>query len=423
MSLVHCPQCGGILPATHDGFCPTCKKFLGQPAGEIVHTEESPASPQAGSTSPGATEAEAFRQWHADLRRITPLAPVTPILIAINVLVFVAMAVAGVNPFNPSIDTLIAWGANFSPVTFSGEWWRLLTSAFLHIGIGHLAFNMFCLIGVGLLTERMVGGPGFLLLYLICAIAGSLASAAWSPGVVAVGASGAVFGVFGAFFAACSRASDTIPKLALDASRVNMGKLLVINLVFGLVVPNIDVAAHVGGLVCGFGCGFLLGHPISTEAVRGRTTRNLLLAVLSVPVIGLGILVAHSHATNSHDPASELARIGTDEEKVLKVYNDAIQRVEKGTLDDAGFIAILDKDVLAPWSEIRQRFNKVKGATGMNPQRMQQIADYLAVREEGFDLLRKAIATNDEKAGAQSREKMLRADQMVEAINKTPRDR
>ncbi len=218
-----------------------------------------------------AALAEATLRWHADLRRLTPNALVTPVLVAINVIVFLAMAAAGARPFDPSVDTLIAWGANFGPITFSGgEQWRLLTCAFLHSGVGHLAFNMFCLVGVGLLTERMFGSVGFLLTYLISAVVGSLVSVTWAPNLVSVGASGAVFGVFGAFFAACSRSDGTIPKPALVASRANMGKLLAINLAFGVFVPNIDLAAHVGGLVCGLVCGLLLGHVTIEGVFEGR---------------------------------------------------------------------------------------------------------------------------------------------------------
>jgi len=266
----------------------------------------------------------------------------------------------------------------------------------------------------------MVGSPGFLLMYLLAAIAGSLVSIAWSPAAVSVGASGAVFGVFGAFFGACARASDTIPKLALDASRANMGKLLVINLVFGLFVPNIDVAAHVGGLICGFACGLLLGHPLRPEATRWRLPRTLLLAALSVPVVWLGFVAAESRAVRTIHAVDELKRIGADEERVLKVYNDALLRAEQGVLDDAGFLVILDQDVRAPWDDIRKRFNKLKGASGLDAHRMQQIGNYIDARDEAFELLRKAITTGDQATVMRSREKMLQADKMVEGIKRGP---
>jgi len=106
-----------------------------------------------GPTTAEAARSEAVRQWHAELRHLTPRAVVTPAIVAINVFVFVAMAAAGINPFDPPLETLTAWGANTGPSTFTGEWWRLLTCAFLHVGIGHLAFNMLCLFGVGMVTE------------------------------------------------------------------------------------------------------------------------------------------------------------------------------------------------------------------------------------------------------------------------------
>ncbi|HUR53066.1 MAG TPA: rhomboid family intramembrane serine protease, partial [Gemmataceae bacterium] len=119
-----------------------------------------PAEPPPASD---AQRVAAIRAWHDDLRQLSPRAPVTPILVGVNVLVFVVMVASGVNPLDPKPDVLLKWGADFGPVTFGGEWWRLLTAAFLHGGAVHLAMNMFCLLGVGKATERMIGSPGFLL--------------------------------------------------------------------------------------------------------------------------------------------------------------------------------------------------------------------------------------------------------------------
>jgi len=370
------------------------------------------------STMADAERIQAFRQWHASLRQLSPLTAVTPILVALNVLVFVAMAASGANPLDPTPETLLAWGADFGPATVRGEWWRLLTSAFLHSGIAHLGFNMLCLYGTGRVTERMIGSTGFLLTYLTSAIVGSLASVAWNPAVVSVGASGAVFGVFGAFFAITLRAADTIPKPALQSVRASMGKLLAINLAVGFFVPNVDVAAHIGGLVWGFAAGFLLGHALRPEAARGRMRRNMLAIMLFAPVFVLGVGIADTRVGRVNGAAAELDRIAADEEQILKVYNDAVSRHANGTLSDREFLNLLDNDVRRPWREIRRRFDQVSGDSVLNPQVMQKYGEYLTARGEGFGLLSTAIAKNDASSAARSREKMAEADRLVESLRR-----
>jgi rhomboid protease GluP len=359
----------------------------------------------------------ALQAWGAGLRQLTPWAPVTPVLIAINVVVFVAMAASGVSVMNPSPQTLLNWGANFGPSVTSGEWWRLVSCAFLHSGIPHLAFNMLCLVGVGRGTERMIGSTGFLVMYLTSAVAGSLASVAWSPAVVGVGASGAVFGTFGAFFAATVRARDTIPKPARDVLWATTGKLLGLNLAVGFFVPNVDVAAHVGGLVWGFLCGLLLGHPLTETAARGRKSRNLIAAAAFVPVVAVGFMVASNRVATATGAATELARISADEQKVFDAYNAALLKVQGGAMTDGQFLAVLDDDVLRPWNDLKRRFELIRGDAALNPTVAKTFGEYLALRGEGFALLRKAVATNDEGAAIRSREMMAEADRLVQRLN------
>ncbi len=153
-----------------------------------------------------------------------------------------------------------------------------------------------------------------------------------------------------------------------------------------------------------------------TKDTRKRMSRNVLLAALSVPAIGLGMAVGGLRANDSDD--AELARIGADEVLIFKMYNDAISQAQKGTLDDAGVLAVLDKDVLPQWGAIPQRFNRVKKVPGLNAKRRQQIEEYLATREEGFELLRTALSTGDAGAAAKAQEKMLQADRLAAELGR-----
>ena len=154
-------------------------------------------------------------EYARTLEALTPGVWLVPGVLAVNVLVFVIMAASGVSPMEPTVDGLIHWGANFGPLTTGGQWWRLLTSMFVHIRLFHIGMNMFVLWDIGRFMERLLGRGGFLVMYLFAGLAGSLASLAWNPFVVSAGASGAIFGLYGGLFAYLARFRHVIPAQSL----------------------------------------------------------------------------------------------------------------------------------------------------------------------------------------------------------------
>jgi rhomboid protease GluP len=175
----------------------------------------------------------------------------TQVLLGINVAVFIAMAMSGISVTEPSSEQLVQWGANAAWLTLSGEWWRLVTSMFLHIGIIHIAFNMWCLWDLGALCEGLYGSWTFLALYFISGIAGSLASAAWHPHGLSAGASGAIFGLAGALIASYSLGEFSLPRFVITSTLRSVLAFVGINLFLGFVSSNTDNAAHAGGLLAG----------------------------------------------------------------------------------------------------------------------------------------------------------------------------
>lgn len=128
-------------------------------------------------------------------------------------------------------------------IVIYGEWWRLLTAAFLHGSWLHLAFNMYVLFVLGPTLERVLGHVRFIVLYLVAALGGAVASYTFSdPRSVSVGASGAIFGLMGAILVAGKR-------MRWDITQVLV--LLGINVVIGFLSPDVDWRAHFGGLVAG----------------------------------------------------------------------------------------------------------------------------------------------------------------------------
>ncbi len=252
----------------------------GPPAGEGA------APLPAEGTPPPA----ALVEFHRLLAGLTPHVYMTPLLVAANVLVFAAMAASGVSPANPKPEDLVRWGGNFGPATTSGEWWRLFTCVFVHIGILHLALNMWALAAAGPLVERMVGNANFLLAYVVAGLTGSLASLFWNQHLVSVGASGAIFGVYGTLLALLLRQHGSIPREPLTRLRGSGVTFVLYNLLFGLFEPKIDNAAHLGGLAGGFLCGLVLSQPLTTEAVAGRAARFLQASVLGAALVAGGVV-------------------------------------------------------------------------------------------------------------------------------------
>jgi membrane associated rhomboid family serine protease len=169
-------------------------------------------------------------------------------LFAFNIIVFVLMSFAG---GSENEVTLLAFGAKQNLLIDNGEIWRFITPIFIHIGLLHLAFNSYALWIVGPQVEKLYGGPRFLTLYLLTGVAGVAASYGYHPYVLSAGASGAIFGLFGVLLVFSIKYRKTIP--AFFSQALGKGILLTvgINLAIGWFIPQVDLAAHVGGFIAG----------------------------------------------------------------------------------------------------------------------------------------------------------------------------
>jgi membrane associated rhomboid family serine protease len=194
----------------------------------------------------------AERNFYKSLFEKTPQAYITTALIIANAAVYIAMAVSARSPFAFSLDDLIRWGANSGPKVHSGEWWRLFSAAFIHVNLLHIFFNMWCLWNLGGLAERAFGNARFFVIYLLSALGGSIASISFHPEIVSAGASGAVFGISGCLVSFLWKNQRNVPEGVYRRLKRNMIQFIGFNILFGLVNPVIDNAAHIGGLVTGF---------------------------------------------------------------------------------------------------------------------------------------------------------------------------
>lgn len=195
-----------------------------------------------------------MNQLRIRLRRLDQTPYMTVGLIGIMVIVFLAMTVAG---GSTNVNVLITFGAKLNPLIQQGQWWRLFTPMFLHIGFTHILMNMITLYFVGMQLEAAFGHWRYLTLFLVGGIGGNVASFCFSDSLSA-GASTAIFGLFGAFMMLGESfwQNPTIRSLA----RTFLA-FVVMNLAFDVFTPGIDLAGHIGGLFSGFLVAYLVGVP------------------------------------------------------------------------------------------------------------------------------------------------------------------
>jgi rhomboid protease GluP len=232
---------------------------------ELIHTKDEIIEEQIAQEDKKEAEAEeikikARQGFKETLKLFIPSSDYfyTPILIYLNVAIFIIMALSGVNPIEPSVDSLIAWGGNLKSLTLDGQTWRLFTSTFLHGGVVHLLLNMYALLDIGGILEKKFGNHKFILVYIVTGIFASVTSVAWNENIVSVGASGAIFGMYGLFLALLILKKYTISESEESGKKLLSGIMLFVgyNLIFGMMHEGIDNAAHVGGLVSGIAIGF-----------------------------------------------------------------------------------------------------------------------------------------------------------------------
>ncbi|MEO8511858.1 MAG: rhomboid family intramembrane serine protease [Chloroflexota bacterium] len=225
---------------------------------------------------------------------------VTWAILAINIGVYVLdMILAGSTDLlgfggGPLVDA----GAVYAPLVAQGEWYRLLAAAFLHLGALHLAFNMYALYLFGPIVEQLYGRVEYAILYLLCALGGSVLTILLAPNQAAAGASGAIFGLFGLAFVVSRRHHAALGREARYLFS-QAGSVLVLNLVITFLIPGISWTGHVGGLLIGAAIGFLLPPTgVATLASMWRTpagdqlNRSMPLALRAVIYAGVALVLA-----------------------------------------------------------------------------------------------------------------------------------
>src|SRR5215471_41915 len=298
--LVMCQACRGLIAASVR-TCPLCGR------------DSVPAAP-------------ARTVAHAGSPRFFTL-----LLITINVAIFVMMAVVDnrrggqegsfINPASPTV--LLDFGMRWGALIANGQWWRLVTPIFIHLGLIHLLFNNFALFQIGPLLEESLGSQKFIFVYLASGIVGNIGSFIF--GIPGAGASGAIFGLI-------ALAAVYGYRMGGVAGRSLMRQMILwagIGLVLGQTVLRADNVNHIGGLITGAALGFALGleHPHTARAVQGWNAA----AILSVALVAVSFAMVALHYGNFQRGkdvellSAKVRRMETVLNKSLEVNQDPVK--------------------------------------------------------------------------------------------------
>ena len=262
---------------------------------------------------------------------------VTYALLAINVVVWLAMEFEGRSrggSENP--DVLLQFGAMFGPLIASGEYWRLFTAMFLHVGLLHLAFNGFGLLIFGRIVEGIYGPVRFALIYILAGLFGSVASYLLNSIAIGAGASGAIFGVLGALAAFYLARREMLGEMGRQ-SLTGLAVIAGFNLIFGFTQPGIDNWAHMGGLAGGFAIGMALAPNYrrvdDVFGLGGRVVdvnslaRSFWVVPVAVVLLFGGTALGNSRIPDaqSHIESAERHRLNGDREATLRELRAAIE--------------------------------------------------------------------------------------------------
>jgi membrane associated rhomboid family serine protease/Tfp pilus assembly protein PilF len=335
--------------------CPSCgKSFSGfsigsNTASECRECRAAKARTAADALAPHSRVRGGFGNF------LQTLPPVTRAIIAANVLVYLAMGLSGVSWTDPSVLQAIRWGADFGPLTLSGQWWRLFTSMFVHFGFFHIVLNMWCLRNLAVALEPMMGRLAFSITYLFSGLAASAVSTAWNPWRASAGASGAIFGIAGAFVSYLVLKKAAIPASLVRQNLRSLVVFILLNLSIGAASGHIDNSAHLGGLAAGLIIGALIPRiariavyvdgadigmaAMPTDEADGGASRRMKLIWIAVGcaialLVGLQQVHARNLSSAQYGKAVSLAASGRMDQAITEMRT-LVQRQSENVLAQA----------------------------------------------------------------------------------------
>jgi membrane associated rhomboid family serine protease len=312
------------------------------------------------------------------LRARTGRLVVTPLLVALNAIIFVGM-LFGSGAFN-DIQTLVAWGGNFAPRTTNGEWWRLAGSMFVHGGLFHFLTAMAALVSLGLILERAVGRIAFATIYLASGLLASVVSL-WttSPTSVSFGSSGAVFGIYGLLVASVVWAMVSRPAAGVPLITVKrLAAAAVPFLLYNLVSESLGTTSEMAGFGAGFVSGLLVARGVGREkpaVIRAAWVMAAASAIVVMSALPLRGII---------DFRPEIAGIAAVEERTASAYDDALANYHVGRIRAKELIQVIDRTILPDLQTVHARVAALRGVPHEQVPLATAAREYFQLREASW---------------------------------------
>jgi membrane associated rhomboid family serine protease len=326
-------------------------------------------------------EIEPFRET---LRARTRIAPVTPLIVVANLAVVAGMI------FHPQLmndpDPMISWGANFGPRTANGEWWRLITTLFVHVSVLDLTVCLLAFVPLGLILERIVGPAAFAAVYLTAGLFSSLFMLSAFPVAVSSGAAGAVAGVYAFMLAVLLWGISQRPRLVLPLITI---KLLAI--CGGLFVAYSWLTGAAAVVVVGFASGLFAGLTVS-RGVNTRRTPAIRMAA-TVATMACVAIVTAVPLKGITDARREIEIVLETETQTAQAFKAALQDFTDGRMTDKALAVVIDRVILPELDYVSGRLAKVD--RNMVPREQVPMItaaeEYLTLRNESWTLRANAL--------------------------------
>lgn len=340
---------------------------------------------------------------------------VTICLVSACVLSFMAEALLSNAIWQFPSDALVVLGGNFAPAVQSGQAWRLLSAMFLHGGVLHLLLNMVALWQAGQIVERLFGRLPYALIYLLAGLAGGLSSLWWHPGPVSVGASGAIFGIYGALLAYLLILRGEMPLGILREIRSGTLAFIGYSLFAGFMIPGVDNAAHVGGLLAGL----VLGAGMCTPLVLPvRSLWRLPRAYAAMGVAVLAGLALWQTAPRVAEAYRERAAF----EQAIQVFagqeyrmEQQVQRILQAVQERKVPAAVAARNLAGlarDWNAAINGLAAQQVAAG-DEARMRVLLQYGALRKQSILTLARALESGDQRWMTEAANLRLQGDNLL----------
>ena len=346
---------------------------------------------------------------------------VTTSLIVSNLLVAVAMLLVGASLWHSSSAVQMAWGANFGPATKDGEWWRLGTAMFLHFGVVHLAMNMLALWDSGRLVERMFGPVRFAAIYFSSGLAGNLLSLiVQGDRAVSGGASGAIFGIYGAFLVYLLHERRRLHPGDFRWMFWGAAAFSAMTLTFGFLVPGIDNAAHVGGLVTGATAGFALLKPFASNNPSLRLAQRLAGGAYGLAIVALVARIPDPVYRWSEEQAArgEIREFIGEDARINARLRQILEERRTGGASFEQLAGRIETEVAEPYEQSFEQLSALRVGPGVpSAAALDQLRRYAEARRDASHALAEGVRKNDPR---QIRDALSSARQAARPQPQTP---